>query len=112
MSGFDVLGPAGLQKPQGLSNPYGTDKLLGEGGVQESAGDSESFLSKLSDALAEVRGLQTDSRDTARAFASGASVEIHEVMVSMGKSEVAFNLMLEVRNKLLEAWQVLQRSVS
>ncbi len=112
MSGFDVLGPAGAQKPYGIGNPYGADKLIGEGGVQETEGGSESFLSELNDALMEVRGLQVETRDKARALASGEPVEVHDLMISMGKSEVAFNLMLEVRNKLLDAWQILQRSVS
>ncbi len=39
MSGFDVLGPAGLQKPEILPNPYAVDKLPGERGVQEAEGD-------------------------------------------------------------------------
>jgi flagellar hook-basal body complex protein FliE len=32
-------------------------------------------------------------------------------MMAMGKSDVAFNLMLEVRNKLVDAWEKLSRSV-
>jgi flagellar hook-basal body complex protein FliE len=31
-------------------------------------------------------------------------------MAAANKSEVAFNLMLEVRNKLVEAWEKLSRS--
>ena len=34
-------------------------------------------------------------------------VELHDVMLAANKSEVMFNLMLEVRNKLVEAWEKL-----
>ena len=40
----------------------------------------------------------------------GEDVELHDVMLAGGKSEVAFNLMLEVRNKLIDAWEKLSRS--
>ena len=71
-----------------------------------------SFKDTLNDALAEVRGLQLDSQSKYEALARGENVEVHDLMIAMGKSEVAFNLMLEVRNKLLDAWQVLSRSVN
>ena len=118
MSGFDALGPIGIKQPDGVGNPYsvgrpyGSGKLLDDELGQEVEAGSEPFIAKLNDALMEVRGLQTHARDTARALASGEPVEVHDLMISMSKSEVAFNLMLEVRNKLLDAWQVLQRSVS
>jgi flagellar hook-basal body complex protein FliE len=38
-------------------------------------------------------------------------VGVDKLMLSIGKSEVAFNLMLEVRNKLVDAWEKLSRSV-
>jgi flagellar hook-basal body complex protein FliE len=50
-------------------------------------------------------------QDQVRAAASGEPVELHDVMMSMGKSEVAFNLLLEMRNKLVDAWDKLSRSV-
>ena len=41
----------------------------------------------------------------AQALATGEPIALHDVMTSMGKSEVAFNLLLEVRNKLVNAYQ-------
>ena len=40
----------------------------------------------------------------------GEDVELHDVMIAGSKSEVAFNLLLEVRNKLVDAWEKLSRS--
>ena len=50
-------------------------------------------------------------REILHAKARGEPVEVHDLMIAMGKSEVAFNLMLEVRNKIIDAWQQLSRSV-
>jgi flagellar hook-basal body complex protein FliE len=116
VSGFDVLGPigsggaSGPLKPYG-AKPFGVEKMLGVEGGDGSKVEG-SFSNTLTDALSEVRELQLEAADKSQSLASGEPVEIHDLMISMGKSEVAFNLMLEVRNKLLEAWQSLKRSVS
>jgi flagellar hook-basal body complex protein FliE len=109
MTGFDLprldtgLRPIGLPtgdapRPDGPDGSDGPDRGDGFGGV-------------LADAIERVDGLQRDVRDKTRALAAGEPVALHDVMLSMGKSEVAFNLMLEVRNKLVEAWEKLSRSV-
>jgi flagellar hook-basal body complex protein FliE len=36
-------------------------------------------------------------------------VDLHEVMISSAEAGVAFDLMMEIRNKLLEAYQEIQR---
>jgi len=89
---------------------------MGEGGVQASpssgdGGDSVDFGSALMDALSEVNDLGNQTKEKAEALARGEPVEVHDLMIAMGKSDVAFNLMLEVRNKMVEAWQSLSRSV-
>jgi flagellar hook-basal body complex protein FliE len=104
MSGLDIPGPAQL-KPRligDLQDP-------GTGTVEK--GPGRLFEETLSDALQEVRSLEQDSDAKYEALARGEHVEVHDLMIAVGKSEVAFNLMLEVRNKLLEAWQTLSRSV-
>jgi flagellar hook-basal body complex protein FliE len=74
-------------------------------------GHGHAFGGVLADALAKVDALQQRVGDQVQALASGEPVALHDIMMSMGKSEVAFNLMLEVRNKLVDAWEKLSRSV-
>ena len=57
------------------------------------------------------RPVQRDAHDKAMALVRGEPVQVHDVLVAMGKSEVAFNLALEVRTRLLQAWETLSRSV-
>jgi flagellar hook-basal body complex protein FliE len=69
------------------------------------------FEGALADSLALVSGLQADVRAKTRGLVMGENVELHDVMIAANKSETAFNLMLEVRNKLVDAWEKLSRSV-
>jgi len=107
MSGFEIIGPEQSMKLPAIPGATGEDLGI-RGGLGEK---SEGFLGHLTEALEGVQGLSDDVKDKANALARGEPVELHDLMISMGKGEVAFNLMLEVRNKLLEAWQVLSRAV-
>jgi flagellar hook-basal body complex protein FliE len=80
------------------------------GGEARPIGEGSRFGAMLADSLAQVRELQLDVRDKARGLALGEGVEVHDVLIASGKSEVAFNLLLEVRNKLVDAWEKLSRT--
>ena len=109
MTGFDLprldtaFRPVELPHSE-LRPSIGTDGLPDGRGLPD-------FGGLLADAIDRVEGLQRDVRDQTQALAAGEPVALHDIMLSMGKSEVAFNLMLEVRNKLVDAWEKLSRSV-
>jgi flagellar hook-basal body complex protein FliE len=69
------------------------------------------FEGALADSLSMVAGLQADVRAKTRGLVMGEDVELHDVMIAANKSDTAFSLMLEVRNKLVDAWEKLSRSV-
>ncbi len=63
-----------------------------------------SFSSQLEKALQQVDRLQ-DSRDEMVAGAvTGQVSEVHDVMVAAEEAQLSFELMLEVRNRLLESY--------
>lgn len=106
MSSFDLLGPDSFKRPLDIQPPqHELDKPAGD-----TATGAEGFSAKLAEALGEVTGLKDEVKGKAEALARGENVELHDLMISMGKSDVAFNMMLEVRNKLLEAWNTISRS--
>jgi flagellar hook-basal body complex protein FliE len=94
----------GVKAPEGRA-PRALD------GVDATASPGGSFEGALADSLAAVSGLQADVRAKTRGLVMGEDVELHDVMIAANKSETAFNLMLEVRNKLVDAWEKLSRSV-
>ncbi len=75
--------------------------------VEKTSGD---FGQMLTDALKEVNESQTHASDLQDAFlANRPGVEIQDVMIAMEKSSVAMQLTMQVRNKLLEAYQEISR---
>ena len=64
------------------------------------------FSELLTKALSVVNGQQQDAEKLAEAFQKGdPNVQMSEVMVSLQKAGVSFQAMLEVRNKLVSAYQ-------
>ena len=57
-------------------------------------------------ALDHVNGLQQDSKDLQTRFELGdRAVSIGDVMIASQKSSIAFDATLQVRNKLVQAYQ-------
>jgi flagellar hook-basal body complex protein FliE len=98
--------PGALAAPQGEA-PQG-EKPGGAPLVSNGAGR---FGGVLADAIDRVQGLQQQVSDQVQSAATGEPVALHDIMLAMDKSEVAFNLMLEVRNRLLDAWDKVSRAV-
>ncbi|MBL8087813.1 MAG: flagellar hook-basal body complex protein FliE [Chthonomonas sp.] len=70
----------------------------------------EDFGQMLMDAVKEVNSAQQDARGMQSAFMAGQSgVEAHDVMISMERASIAMQLTMQVRNKVLEAYQELSR---
>lgn len=56
-----------------------------------------------------VGAKQQVANESRRAFLSGESNNIHQTMIAGQEASVAFSLMVEVRNKVMEAYQELMR---
>jgi flagellar hook-basal body complex protein FliE len=118
MSSFGIeggTGPAMRGTYASLLGPRGVSpqELRPQSGGEVAAPDAQkgAFGGALADAIQRVDSLQSDVASKTQALAMGENVALHDVMTSMGKSEVAFNLVLEVRNRLVDAWEKLSRSV-
>jgi len=79
----------------------------GVGGVP--GGDQGNFANKLQQAINEVDGLQKNRESMVDGMVSGEVTEVHDVMIAAKESQMAFELLLEVRNKLLESYQEIMR---
>ena len=60
------------------------------------------FLKK---SLNEVNKLQKDADEAAEKLASGKEKDIHNTMIALEKADVSFQLMLQVRNKIISAYE-------
>lgn len=75
----------------------------------EQKAESPSFAEFLSGAIQNVNALQKDADAQKEAFAAGKTDNIQNVMISMEKADVAFQMTLQIRNKVLEAYQEIMR---
>lgn len=67
------------------------------------------FSSTLKDSLDKINNLQLESENKTKAFVAGEDVEIHEVMLAAEEAKVSLQFAVEMRNKLVEAYQELNR---
>jgi flagellar hook-basal body complex protein FliE len=69
------------------------------------AGDSKSFADTLKDAVGQVNTLQKESDVKMQQLATGKSDNIQDVMIAADKADIALRLMVQVRNKIVDAYQ-------
>ncbi len=68
-----------------------------------------SFAERLSAALAQVNELQLRADDLAKQLALGEIQDVHQVTVAMAQAQLSLQLAVQVRNKMVEAYQEIAR---
>jgi flagellar hook-basal body complex protein FliE len=71
--------------------------------------EEESFGAILKKSISEVNNLQNEADNAIQQFATGQGKSIHETIIALEKADVSFKLLVEVRNKLVEAYQEIMR---
>jgi len=56
-------------------------------------------------AINDTSGLQSDAKDMIGAFLRGEPVELHQVMAASEEAQISLELLVEIRNKLTEAYR-------
>ena len=77
-------------------------------GVVEEGGTS--FADTLTESLDKVNSLQKEADRAIEDFATGQTRNIHETMIAVNKADLAFRLTMQVRNKIVEAYQEVMRT--
>jgi flagellar hook-basal body complex protein FliE len=73
------------------------------------AAGETSFKDTLQGFLEEVNSLQQNADETTRRLLSGDLENLHQVMLAMEEANTSFQLMMEMRNKILEAYREVMR---
>ncbi len=81
------------------------------GGVEhaDTSGKGSDFKSVLLDSLGEVNRLQTEADQGVQRLITGETDNVAEVMAAVNKAGIAFDLLMEIRNKLNDAYQEIQQ---
>lgn len=69
----------------------------------------QTFANALKDAMTNVNAQQIQSDTMTEKLINGGDVELHEVMIASQKASVTLNATMEVRNKVIEAYQEIMR---
>ena len=67
------------------------------------------FKDMLAQAIGEVQRLQTEADTTVRQLVAGEISDVTETMVAVEKADVAFQTMMLVRNKMVQAYEEIMR---
>ncbi len=67
------------------------------------------FGAALSQAIEHVNQLQAASGEEIQRLLTGESEDLHKTILTVQKSELAFEMLLEVRNKIVQAYQEIMR---
>ena len=93
----------------GLEGVGLSPSMLPGGGTPGKTAQGESFKDVLSGLVNQVDSLQKDADASIKGIVTGSRSDIHNVAVKMEEASVAFDLMMEIRNKLLDAYQEISR---
>ena len=75
----------------------------------EPASGGNGFGAVLKNALNQVSDLQGSAEQQVNTLISGGSADMSKVMISVEKADVAFQLMMQVRNKIVSAYQDIEK---
>lgn len=74
--------------------------------VEESSAPFSEFVQR---SLADVNRQVLDADQAANDLATGKNQDIHNTMIAMQKAEISFELVLQIRNKLISAYDEIRR---
>ena len=96
------VSPVGVNPAQPLSLvPGGAAGALGP----TSASGGSDFGNLLTNAINQLSGIENNTTNLVTRAAAGDNVDIHDVMIATQTESLAFSTAVQVRNKLVDAYQ-------
>lgn len=95
-----------ISRPAGVPS-LGGIKPIGQAAAPSAGGDD--FAALLRKQLDDVAQMQADADKNVEDLLSGRTQNISDVFVAARKAQVAFGLLMEVRNKMLDAYSELKQ---
>jgi flagellar hook-basal body complex protein FliE len=87
---------------QGMTDVVNRFNSLQNEGNNKKGKDFETLLV---DSLKEVNSLQLKANKAIEELAAGKKENIHETMIAMEKASISFQMMMQIRNKIVDAYQ-------
>jgi len=71
--------------------------------------DQPKFSDMVTDLLQSVNGVQNEAAAIQQAYLAGEEVELHQMMIKAEEVGISMDLLLEIRNRLVDAYNDLMR---
>ena len=94
-----------------MSNPI---QGLGQGGAEfiskgfsggAPTGGKAEFMDSLRNAMDQIGSLQSEADDKVAQLLNGNGQDVHSAMIAVEKANLSFQMMVQVRNKIVQAYQ-------
>jgi flagellar hook-basal body complex protein FliE len=87
--------------------PPGLDKIKT---AEDNRSGETDFSQVLSDAVQDINRLQKNADEAIASVQLDNTASVHEAMIALEKADISFRAMMQVRNKILEAYQEVMRT--
>jgi flagellar hook-basal body complex protein FliE len=77
--------------------------------TQATGKDTPSFQETLKSFMSDVNSLQLKADESINKMVAGEITDVHQVMNAAEEANTAFNMMMEIRNKVMDAYQEVLR---
>jgi flagellar hook-basal body complex protein FliE len=101
----DLTNSMNIELPDGLKLP---GSPTSSGAIPNSGGSP--FSNIIGNVIRDVDDLHKTAEKTTEKLITGELEDVHQVVVAMEEAQVSFRLMMEVRNKLVEAYHEVMKT--
>ncbi len=99
MNSIPIQKPINVPSIQDIAKPNKAEKAKG----------TVSFGDTLNGFMKDVNNLQIDAGKSVERLLTGEIKDVHDVMIAVEKAGTSFELMMEIRNKMLDAYREVMR---
>jgi flagellar hook-basal body complex protein FliE len=95
-----------------MSNPVSSVRILPaeiEPVAPRSPQKTTQFMDALKEAMSDVENVQGQAENKVSELLQGNGMDVHSAMIAVEKAELSFQLMMQVRNKIVQAYQEIAR---
>jgi len=93
-----------------IASPSTAELFKQKDALTEPGAGGEAFAKHLKSAINEVNELQQESEHAIADIATGQVKDLHQAALAINKAETSMKLMLEIRNKALNAYKEIGRT--
>ena len=92
-----------------IQNPVHTPAGSSTSSKPVLSSNSSSFGEMLTNSIDQVNRLQVEADSNINNFVTGKQPDIHRTMIAMEKASISFELLMQIRNKVISAYDKIMR---